>query len=121
MQIVAAGALLNFVAIGINVSGETVSTFWFGLFVLGVGWNFMYIGGTTLLTECYRPSEKNKVQGFNDALVFATMAVSSSSSGVLVNMAGWLKLNFVAIPFIAAALLSVAWLAMKQNAMKRVI
>jgi MFS family permease len=119
LQIIAAGALLNFVAIGINVSGESVSTFWFGLFVLGVGWNFMYIGGTNLLTECYRPQEKNKVQGFNDALVFATMAVSSSSSGVLVNTAGWLKLNHVAIPFILCALASVVWLMVTQKNSKR--
>jgi predicted MFS family arabinose efflux permease len=119
LQIIAVGALLNFVAIGINVSGETVSTFWFGLFVLGVGWNFMYIGGTNLLTECYRPQEKNKVQGFNDALVFATMAVSSSSSGVLVNSAGWLRLNHVAIPFIVCALAAVVWLMVTQSNAKR--
>jgi predicted MFS family arabinose efflux permease len=119
LQIIAVGALLNFVAIGINVSGEAVSTFWFGLFVLGVGWNFMYIGGTNLLTECYRPQEKNKVQGFNDALVFATMAVSSSSSGVLVNSAGWLRLNHVAIPFIMCALAAVVWLMVSQSNAKR--
>jgi predicted MFS family arabinose efflux permease len=115
LKIIGVGALLNFVAVAINVSGTSVSTFWFGLFVLGVGWNFMYIGGTTLLTETYRPSEKNKVQGFNDALVFATMAVSSSSSGVLVNTAGWLKLNYVAVPFVAIALIAIVWLAATKS------
>ncbi len=119
LRIISAGALLNFVAIAINVSGTAISTFWFGLFVLGVGWNFMYIGGTTLLTECYRPSEKNKVQGLNDALVFATMAVSASSSGVLVNTAGWLKLNHVATPFVAIALLAALWLMYVQNTTKK--
>ncbi len=114
LRIIAVGALLNFVAIAINVSGTEVATFWFGLVVLGIGWNFLYIGGTTLLTETYRPSEKNKVQGFNDALVFATMALSSSASGVLVNTAGWLKLNVVAVPFVAAALLAACWLMFKR-------
>ncbi len=119
-KIIICGALLNFVAIAINISGTEVATFWFGLFVLGVGWNFMYIGGTTLLTESYRPSEKNKAQGLNDALVFATMAVSSSSSGVLVNTAGWLKLNLVAIPFIACALLVVMALMMQRARLQKV-
>jgi predicted MFS family arabinose efflux permease len=108
-NVIGAGALLNFVAIAINISGTSVTVFWFGLFVLGVGWNFLYIGGTTLLTQCYRPSEKNKVQGFNDAITFATMAVSSSSSGVLVNTAGWLKLNYVAAPFIVVVLMALVW------------
>jgi predicted MFS family arabinose efflux permease len=114
LRIIAVGALLNFVAIAINVSGTEVSTFWFGLVVLGVGWNFLYIGGSTLLTETYRPSEKNKVQGFNDALVFATMALSSSASGVLVNTAGWLKLNVVAVPFVVVALSAACWLMFKR-------
>jgi predicted MFS family arabinose efflux permease len=114
LRIIAVGALLNFVAIAINVSGTEVSTFWFGLVVLGVGWNFLYIGGTTLLTETYRPSEKNNVQGFNDALVFATMALSSSASGVLVNTAGWLKLNVVAVPFVVVALSAACWLMFKR-------
>ncbi len=118
LNIISLGAALNLVAVAINVSGTEISTFWFGLFVLGVGWNFMYIGGTTLLTETYRASEKNKVQGFNDALVFATMAVSSSSSGVLVNGAGWMKLNYVELPFVVAAMLAVGWL-MWRNANER--
>ncbi len=120
LNIISLGAALNLVAVAINVSGTEISTFWFGLFVLGVGWNFMYIGGTTLLTETYRASEKNKVQGFNDALVFATMAVSSSSSGVLVNGAGWMKLNYVALPFVVAAMIAVGWLMWRNTTERQV-
>lgn len=109
-KVIAAGALLNFLAIGIDLSGVTVAHFWFGLVVLGVGWNFMFIGGTALLTETYLPHEKTRVQGFNDMLIFATMAVSSSSAGVLVNARGWEIVNYTAIPFVTLALLATLWL-----------
>jgi len=106
LPIIVFGCLLNFATIAIDLSGTTVAHFWFGLFVLGVGWNFMYIGGTTLLTETYRPSERTRVQGFNDTVVFTTMAISSSSAGVLVNAEGWEIVNYTAAPFIAIALVA---------------
>ena len=115
LQIIIVGCLLNFVTLGIDLSGTTVAHFWFGLFVLGVGWNFMFIGGTALLTETYRPSEKTRVQGFNDMLVFGTMAVSSSSAGVLVNARGWEIVNYTAAPFIAIALIAALWLAIRSR------
>ncbi len=115
LKIILAGVLLNFAAIGINLSGVTVAHFWFGLFVLGVGWNFMFIGGTALLTETYEPHEKTRVQGFNDMLIFATMAVSSSSAGLLVNARGWEMVNYTAVPAIAIALAGVLWLALKRT------
>ena len=87
--------------------------FWFALVTLGIGWNFMFIGGTTLLTETYEAHEKTRVQGFNDMLIFATMAVSSSSAGVLVNAKGWETVNYTAIPFIAIALCAAIWLALR--------
>ncbi len=111
MKIIITGTLVNFVAIGIALSGTEVSHFWFALVTLGIGWNFMFIGGTTLLTETYEAHEKTRVQGFNDMLVFATMAVSSSSAGVLVNAKGWETVNYTAIPFIAIALCAAGWLA----------
>lgn len=116
LKIIVIGVLLNFVAVGINLSGVTVAHFWFGLFVLGVGWNFMFIGGTAMLTETYEPHEKTRVQGFNDMLIFATMAVSSSSAGVLVNARGWETVNYTAIPFIAIALCGLVWLWMRKGA-----
>jgi predicted MFS family arabinose efflux permease len=116
LKVILAGVLLNFVAIAINLSGVTVAHFWFGLFVLGVGWNFMFIGGTTLLTETYEPHEKTRVQGFNDMLVFATMAVSASSAGFLVNAKGWEMVNYTAIPAVAIALAGAIWLALRRQA-----
>ena len=110
MKIIITGTLLNFAAIAIALSGTEVSHFWFALVTLGIGWNFMFIGGTTLLTETYHAHEKSRVQGFNDMLVFATMAVSSSSAGVLVNAKGWETVNYTAIPFIAIALCAALWL-----------
>ena len=63
--------------------------FWTGLVLLGVGWNFAFIGATTMVTQCHRPYERNKVQAFNDFLVFGSMAVSSFSSGQLLADFGW--------------------------------
>jgi predicted MFS family arabinose efflux permease len=114
LKIVLAGVALNFASIAINLSGVTVAHFWFGLVVLGVGWNFMFIGGTTLLTETYEPHEKTRVQGFNDMLVFATMAISSSSAGLLVNARGWEMVNYTAVPAITLALVATLWLALKR-------
>ena len=114
LRIIIAGTLLNFVAIGFALSGVTVTNFWFALVTLGIGWNFMFIGGTTLLTETYQAHEKTRVQGFNDMMIFATMAVSSSSAGVLVNVKGWEIVNYTAIPFITIALCAAGWLLVRR-------
>ena len=79
--------------------------------MLGVGWNFMYTGGTALLTHAYAPAEKAKTQGANDFLVFAVMGVSSFASGALVSAAGWERMNVSALPFITMVALAAAWLA----------
>ncbi|MBL8309994.1 MAG: MFS transporter [Burkholderiales bacterium] len=115
LPVIVAGTVLNLATIAIDLSGTTVAHFWFGLFVLGIGWNFMFIGGTTLLTETYRPSERTRVQGFNDMLVFATMAISSSSAGVLVNAQGWSTVNYTALPFIVSAMLAALWLSFRSH------
>ncbi len=115
LKVIITGTLLNFVAISIALSGVTVWHFWFALVVLGTGWNFMFIGGTALLTETYQPHEKTRVQGFNDMMIFATMAVSSSSAGVLVNAKGWEIVNYAAMPFITIALIGALWLTMRRS------
>ena len=81
LPVMFAGALFNFLAIGIALSGISVAQFWWSLVLLGVGWNFLYIGGTTLLTETYRPEERAKAQGTNEQAIFIMMAISSLTSG----------------------------------------
>ena len=72
-----------------GISGITVAHFWIGLVLLGVGWNFAFIGATTMVTECHRPNERNSVQAFNDFLVFGSMAIGSFSSGSSCAILGW--------------------------------
>jgi len=104
------GAALNLVTIGIALSGVSVAHFWWSLVLLGVGWNFLYSGGTTLLTETYRPEERAKAQGANETAIFIMMALSSFSSGMIVTNAGWEKVNYAATPLIAVVILALLFL-----------
>ncbi len=108
LKVIAAGALLMFACIGIALSGVSVMHFWWALFLLGVGWNFLFIGGTALLTETYRPEEKAKAQGTNDFIVFAVQGLTSLTSGALITRQGWEMLNRAALPALAVALVLVA-------------
>ncbi len=110
LHVMLAGVAAMFTCVAIGISGQAVANFWWALVLLGLGWNFMYIGGTTLLTEAYRPEEKAKVQGANEVTVFAVLALSSFSSGVLVNTRGWHTLNYVALPLIALAGGALLWM-----------
>jgi MFS family permease len=82
-----------------------------GLFLLGIGWNFMFIGATSLLTETHEPSERAKVQGFNDFLIFATIAASALSSGNLLHYFGWQVVNYGVLPLLVGVLVFVLWQA----------
>jgi MFS family permease len=115
LNVMLAGVVLNFVCIGIALAGIDVANFWAALFLLGVGWNFLYIGATALLTETYRPAEKAKAQGANDMLIFVIMATSSFSSGMLLETNGWQTLNYLAIPFVAAIGFAVLWLMIRRR------
>jgi MFS family permease len=103
------GLLLMIVAAGIGIAGISVWHFWSGLALLGVGWNFAFIGATTLVTQCHRPNERNKVQAFNDFLVFGSMAIGSFSSGKLLANFGWDVVNEVTVPFVLAACVLLLW------------
>ncbi len=112
------GALLNLVAIGIALSGISVAQFWWALVTLGVGWNFLYIGATTLLTQTYRPEERAKAQGTNEQAIFIVMAVSSFTSGMTVATAGWERVNLFAVPLVALVAIAIVWYALRARAEK---
>ena len=82
----------------------TLLAFWGALILLGVGWNFGFIGATAMLTETYRPEEKNRVQAVNDFIVFGFVATASLSSGGVLNAFGWETINLIVFPVIATAL-----------------
>ena len=115
LNIILAGALLNVACVAVALSGIGVTHFWLSLVLLGVGWNFMYIGGTTLLTETYRPEERAKAQGANDLCIFVTMVISSLASGLLVSRAGWDIVNFLALPLLALVGSATVWLALRKE------
>ena len=108
-------ALIALTAV-VGIAGITVAHFWSALVLLGAGWNLAFIGATTMVTQCHRPEERNKVQAFNDFLIFGSMAVSSFSSGQMLEYLGWQAINEVIFPtiFVAGALL--AWLAARKRA-----
>jgi predicted MFS family arabinose efflux permease len=97
-KVVAIGLLLEASAATIGLSGITAMHFWATLIVLGVGWNLGFVGASALVLETHRPQERNKVQAFNDFLVFGTMAVGSFSSGQLLANYGWSSVNLVVFP-----------------------
>ena len=115
LQVMAAGALVLYVVVAIALSGVSVAHFWFALLLLGVGWNFLYIGGTTLITEACTPPERAKTQGANDLIIFAVMAASSFGSGLLLEKSGWQMLNYLALPFVTAAAIAVLWLLARRR------
>ena len=111
LKVILAGVAVIAGGIFVALNGTSVTHFVVALACLGVGWNFMYVGGTTLLTESYRPAEKAKTQGANDFIVFSIMGISSFSSGALVSAAGWETMNAGALPVLVLVALAVAWLA----------
>lgn len=115
LPVMLTGAGLNLVTITIAFTGVSVTHFWWALVLLGVGWNFLYTGGTLLLTETYRPEERAKAQGANDQVVFLVMLVSSFTSGATVTGAGWERVNLLALPLIAVVAVALVWFTLHQR------
>ena len=115
LNVILAGIVLLFVCIVSALAGTGLFNFWAALFLLGIGWNFMYVGGSALLTECYAPAERAKTQAANDFLIFVTMAISSMSSGVLLNKSGWHAVNYGSIPFLVIATAATLWLMWRRR------
>lgn len=104
--VVAAGLLLLAAAAAAGLAGITAGHFILGLVLLGIGWNFGFVGASAMVLETHRPEERTRVQSFNDFLVFGTMAVGSFSSGGLLTEYGWASVNWVVFPPVALALLA---------------
>ena len=110
---------LNLVCVAVALSGQEVSQFLWSMLVLGVGWNFLFTGSTTLSMTAWRPEEKDRAQAAINFCVFATMAVTSFASGALVTTSGWDWLNYgslVPVALTAMALLWLVWVRKNQTA-----
>ncbi len=119
LTVILAGIAVLFFAIVSALVGTDLLNFWAALFLIGVGWNFMFVGGTTLLTECHTPAERAKTQAAHDFLVFSTMAISSMSSGMLLNQSGWHAVNYGAAPFLLLATAATLWLMWQRRGKPR--
>jgi MFS family permease len=114
LRVIGAGIVLMGAGSLVALNGVTLAHFVLALVLVGIGWNFMYTGGTMLLTEAYKPAEKARTQGANDFIVFSIMGVSSFSSGALVSAAGWEVMNWGALPVLVLIAGVVLWYSQRR-------
>lgn len=119
LTIMLTGVTLNAGCVIVALTGVEVINFWVALVLVGIGWNFMFVGATTLLTEAHTPPERAKVQGINDAAIFTMLVLSSLSSGALFTLQGWKMMNLSAIPLLLLAATGLLWLAARRSARNR--
>jgi MFS family permease len=115
LSIMGVGVLLNAACIAVALSGVDLHQFLIALFLLGVGWNFLFTGSTTLSLKTYTPEEKDRAQGALNFFVFATTALSSFASGVLVTTSGWQLLNAGSLIPVVLTGAAIVWLARQQR------
>ena len=109
-NILIAGSVLCGASIVIHLSGIGFMNFLFGLVLVGVGWNFLFTGGTTLLTQTYTPAEKAKVQGLNDFFIWGTISIGAVTSGAVQHSVGWSAVNLVMAPLVLVVFATTLWL-----------
>ena len=109
VRVMIAGAIALVFACFVGLEGQTYMHYWYALVLLGVGWNFLYIGGTTMVTLTYSLSERFQAQAVNEFLVFGTSAAGSLLAGVIIHMQGWYTLILIPIPLLAVTLLGLLW------------
>ena len=119
LTILFSGMALFIVSAVFATSGIEMLNFGVALILLGVAWNFLFVGGTTLLTEAYQPSEKAKTQGINEFIVFASAANGSFASGGLFNLSGWDAVNYGMAPFLGVTFLVTLWYAKTKRVQAR--
>ena len=115
LRVMGVGVVLNAVCIAVALSGVELMQFIVALLTLGVGWNFLFIGGTTLFTQAYRPEEKTTAQAAMDTVIFSTMTLTSFSSGALVTTSGWTWLNLGSIVPVLLTGAALLWLALQPR------
>ena len=119
-RIIATGLVILLFAGGVALAGVTLTNFFVALILLGIGWNFGFIGATAMLTANQRPEEKGRVQGMNDFFVFGMVTVASVASGGLMNCSGstavqgWSAVNYAMLPFLILAAVSLGWFALTK-------
>jgi MFS family permease len=116
VRVLALGVALMAACVVIDMLGTGQAYFWAALVALGLGWNFLYIGGTALLTKTYRPEEHSKSQGLNDLIVYAAIAAAALGTGAIDSMWGWRGINLAVVPALAIIAGAVAWLAARNRA-----
>ncbi|WP_042422288.1 MFS transporter [Comamonas granuli] len=116
LPVMGAGVLLNLACVAVALMGVDLHHFGIALFLLGVGWNFLFTGSTTLALQAYRPEEKDRAQAAINFFVFATMALTSFASGALVTTQGWTLLNYGSLAPIALTGVALLWLALRRKA-----
>ncbi len=115
LPIIATGGVIEFFGVAANLAGMEFVNFAIANILVGVGWNFAYIGGSTLLTTTYAPAERAKVQASHDFTVYAATATAAALSGVLQAKAGWIVINLSAVPLMIVVVAAALWLLAQQR------
>lgn len=116
LNVLLCGLALTSSAAVTGMFGGTMFHFWLANIFVGAGWNFLFVGGTALLTHCYRPSERSRAQGVNDFLVFGSVAAFSTAAGWVQTTSGWLTVCIAMTPFVAVVFAAVLWLKLTPGA-----
>lgn len=115
IKVMVSGVMFGLLCIAINLLGTSLWHFMTALIFLGISWNFLFVGATTMVTNTYQAKEKNKSQAFNDFAVFSTVTLASLSAGALQNSFGWQVVNMGALPLLLVILLALIWLSTKNQ------
>ncbi|WP_244561529.1 MFS transporter [Ensifer aridi] len=110
-RVAAVGLVLIGASALVALGGWDIAHFWGALILLGVGWNFGFIGATAMVADCHSPAERGKAQGANDFLVFGTVACASFFAGSLLHSSGWTTVNWLVLPAVAFILVPIVWRA----------
>ena len=111
-MIIFIGYALQFICVGVAISGEAVFDYWLSMLLLGVGWNFAFTAGTALLGDAHTPGERAKTQGVSNFIVYTFVALGSLSSGALIHYLSWEWVNLSALPALGIAVLVMIWYVM---------